>query len=60
MTEGLPLSHSYTVGPNGSGVHVYIIDSGILRTHADFGGRAVLGFDAIQDRSRRHGDPVAR
>jgi PKD repeat protein len=45
----LPLSHSYTVGPNGSGVHVYIIDTGILRTHVDFGGRAVFGFDAIQD-----------
>jgi len=47
--RNLPLSHSYTVGPNGSGVHVYIIDTGILRTHVDFGGRAVFGFDAIQD-----------
>ncbi len=47
--RNLPLSHSYTVGPSGSGVHVYIIDTGILRTHVDFGGRAVFGFDAIQD-----------
>jgi subtilisin family serine protease len=47
--RSLPLSHSYTFGPNGSGVHVYIIDTGILRTHVDFGGRAVFGFDAIQD-----------
>jgi PKD repeat protein len=47
--RNLPLSHSYTFGPNGSGVHVYIIDTGILRTHVDFGGRAVFGFDAIQD-----------
>jgi subtilisin family serine protease len=47
--RNLPLSHSFTVGPDGSGVHVYIIDTGILRTHVDFGGRAVFGFDAIQD-----------
>ncbi|HSE67161.1 MAG TPA: S8 family peptidase, partial [Gemmatimonadales bacterium] len=47
--RNLPLSHSFTFGPNGSGVHVYIIDTGILRSHVDFGGRAVFGFDAIQD-----------
>ncbi|MGE3526695.1 MAG: S8 family serine peptidase, partial [Gemmatimonadales bacterium] len=32
---------------NGSGVHFYGIDTGILYSHVDFGGRASPGFDAI-------------
>jgi subtilisin family serine protease len=30
-------------------VNAYIIDTGIRRTHTQFGGRAVIGFDAIND-----------
>ena len=45
----LPLDHSASFGANGQGVHIYIIDTGILLTHTDFGGRASFGFDAIHD-----------
>jgi aqualysin 1 len=45
----LPLSGSYTYTTTGAGVNVYVIDTGIRRTHTQFGGRAVVGFDAIND-----------
>jgi uncharacterized protein (TIGR03437 family) len=47
--RNLPLSGSYTYNVNGSGVHAYIVDTGILTTHSDLGGRASVGFDAIGD-----------
>ena len=45
----LPLDQKFTYGPTGSGVHVYIIDSGILASHTQFGGRVTGGFTAITD-----------
>jgi subtilisin family serine protease len=45
----LPLSGSYTYATTGAGVNVYVIDTGIRRTHTQFGGRAFVGFDAIND-----------
>lgn len=45
----LPLSSSYSYTTTGSGVNVYIIDTGIRRTHTQFGGRAFVGFDAVGD-----------
>ena len=45
--RGLPLSTTYTYANTGSGVRAYIIDTGILLSHDDFGGRAVKGFDAV-------------
>ena len=45
----LPLSGSYTYATTGAGVNVYVIDTGIRRSHTQFGGRAVIGFDAIND-----------
>ncbi|HVL90176.1 MAG TPA: S8 family serine peptidase, partial [Actinomycetota bacterium] len=42
-----PLNQSYVYNATGSGVKSYIIDTGIRRTHADFGGRAIVGYDAI-------------
>jgi aqualysin 1 len=45
----LPLNSTYVYTPTGAGVHVYIIDTGIRRTHTQFGGRAVIGFDSIGD-----------
>ena len=45
----LPLNRTYSYTTTGSGVNVYIIDTGIRRTHTQFGGRAFVGFDAIGD-----------
>ncbi|WP_416963288.1 S8 family peptidase [Streptomyces sp. Agncl-13] len=43
---GLPLNKSYTSpASGGSGVTVYVIDTGIRITHKDFGGRASYGWD---------------
>jgi subtilisin family serine protease len=44
-----PTDGNYNYTPTGSGVNAYIIDTGIRRTHADFGGRAFVGYDAIGD-----------
>ncbi len=47
--SGRPLSGTYSYSSTGSGVNVYIIDTGIRRTHAQFGGRAFVGYDVIGD-----------
>ena len=36
----LPLNQAYTWPNNAAGVNIYILDTGILLTHVDFGGRA--------------------
>jgi subtilisin family serine protease len=43
----LPLDGSYSYTADGTGVTVYIIDTGINFGHVDFGGRAVTGIDEI-------------
>ncbi len=43
----LPLDNSYTFTRTGAGVDVYVVDTGILTTHPDFGGRATSGTDEI-------------
>jgi subtilisin family serine protease len=45
----LPLNAAYSYTTTGAGVNAYIIDTGIRRTHTQFGGRAFVGFDAIND-----------
>ncbi|HYV45080.1 MAG TPA: Ig-like domain-containing protein [Myxococcaceae bacterium] len=45
----LPLDTLYIYGPTGTGVHAYVIDTGIRITHSEFGGRASYAFDAIGD-----------
>lgn len=62
--RALPLSSRFTTRATGAGVTAYIIDTGILYNHVDFGGRAVRGFDAISSGSgavdcNGHGTHVA-
>lgn len=47
--RNLPLDSNYNFTATGSGVSAYIIDTGIRITHTDFGGRAMVGYDALND-----------
>jgi subtilisin family serine protease len=44
-----PLDSTYTYNNTGSGVHAYVIDTGIRATHSEFGGRVSLDFSSISD-----------
>lgn len=58
----LPLNGLYNYENEGSGVNIYIVDSGINLTHVDFGGRASMGVNYIDDGNddcRGHGTHVA-
>ena len=45
--HALPLDGSYSYNADGTGVTAYIIDTGILFSHSEFGGRAVAGIDEV-------------
>jgi aqualysin 1 len=45
----LPLNGGYSYTRTGAGVKAYIIDTGIQTSHAQFGGRASVGYDAVGD-----------
>lgn len=45
--RNLPLDNAYTYTDSAPNVNVYVLDTGIRRTHTDFGGRALFGFDAV-------------
>ena len=45
----LPLSSAYTYNATGSGVRAYVVDTGILASHTNFGGRVATGYTAIND-----------
>lgn len=47
--RSIPLNDTYIYDQNGTGIHVYVIDSGIRSTHSEFGGRAILNFSTIND-----------
>jgi subtilisin family serine protease len=43
----LPLNQTYNYNADGTGVHAYIIDTGVRLTHSQFTGRMGNGFDSI-------------
>ena len=43
----LPYDNHYIYAYDGSGVHVYIVDTGILTSHTQFSGRASSGYDFV-------------
>ncbi|BAS09783.1 extracellular serine proteinase [Arthrobacter sp. Hiyo4] len=45
----LPLSNSFSFSSTGSGVSIYVLDTGVLAAHSDFGGRVTGGWTAIND-----------
>ena len=45
----LPLSDTYTYTNTGSGVHAYVIDTGIRASHNEFGSRASVAADYVGD-----------
>ena len=47
--RNLPLDSSYSYPLDGTGVTIYIADTGIRSDHIDFTGRIVEGFDGIED-----------
>jgi subtilisin family serine protease len=60
----LPLDGLYQYDVTGAGVTAYVIDSGIRYDHVDFGGRATLGRNFVNDRNTTgdcngHGTHVA-
>jgi len=60
--SALPLSRTYTYTSTGTGVHAYIIDTGIWTLQAEFGGRANNVFDAYHatgEDCNGHGTHVA-
>ncbi|MFP2911115.1 S8 family serine peptidase [Pyxidicoccus sp. 3LFB2] len=60
----LPRNSSYTYNVDGTGVHAYVIDTGIRPTHTQFTGRMGNGYDFIDNDSdasdcHGHGTHVA-
>ena len=47
--RALPLSGSYSWTGAGAGVTAYVVDTGILASHTDFGGRVAAGWTAVTD-----------
>ncbi|MET9255449.1 S8 family peptidase [Streptomyces sp. NPDC003717] len=47
----LPVDRSYSYATGAANVNAYIVDTGIRMTHRDFGGRAVSGYDFVDNDS---------
>ncbi|MGB1251330.1 MAG: S8 family serine peptidase [Candidatus Promineifilaceae bacterium] len=52
----LPLDAQYGYLGDGSGVHVFIIDTGIFSTHEEFTGRIGVGYDFVNEDDDPHDD----
>ncbi|MEV0680116.1 S8 family serine peptidase [Actinosynnema sp. NPDC050436] len=62
--RALPLDSKYAYPNDGDGATVYVVDTGVYRGHADFGGRVTSGRDFIDNDSdasdcHGHGTHVA-
>ncbi|MBW4717016.1 S8 family peptidase [Saccharothrix obliqua] len=62
--KNLPLDNAYSYTSTGSGVNVYVVDTGVRISHSTFGGKAKNGFDAVDNDSvaqdgHGHGTHVA-
>jgi len=61
--RALPLNGTYNYTATGLGVKAYIIDTGVKRTHTEFGGRVATGYAAglnlTTDDCNGHGTHVA-
>ncbi|GEO97372.1 S8 family serine peptidase [Kocuria turfanensis] len=47
--RALPLSSTYTAPTSGAGVSAYVVDTGVLASHTDFGPRVTAGFTTVAD-----------
>ncbi|CCH33401.1 S8 family serine peptidase [Actinosynnema sp. NPDC047251] len=62
--KNLPLDKKYNYANTASNVTAYVVDTGVHKAHSDFGGRAVDGYDFIDNDSvaqdcNGHGTHVA-
>ena len=51
------LDRAYAYSATGTGVTVYIMDSGIKYSHSEFNGRASLGYDFVLEEEPENTDP---
>lgn len=47
--RALPLNALYSYSATGAGVRIYIVDSGVRSTHAEFTGRILSGYTSVSD-----------